>query len=138
MARKSMSDLVVVPLPGGGRPPPPADLDTVEQSIWKAVVDASPAYAIDPAAQLILKRLVAQAALCEQREVRLRALRAERPDDDEELTALATAHGNGAKVVTFLLTSLRATPRSKTRLRAADARAAKVPADRPWEDGLSA
>jgi hypothetical protein len=133
MARKSMSDLVVVPLPGGGRPPPPADLDAVEQSIWKAVVDASPAYAIDPAAQLILKRLVAQAALCEQREAHLRTLRAERPDNDEELTALATAHGNGAKVVTFLLTSLRSTPRSRVRLGAAETQASRVPVTRPWE-----
>ena len=133
MARKSASDLVIVPLSGGGRPPPPADLDAIEQSIWRAVVDASPAYAIDPAAQLILKRLVAQAALCEQREARLRALRAERPDGDEELIALATAHGNGAKVVTFLLTSLRCTPRSRVRLRAADSETSKVPITRPWE-----
>jgi len=133
MARKSASDLVVVPLSGGGRPPPPADLDAIEQSIWRAVVDASPAYAIDPAAQLILKRLVAQAALCEQREARLRALRAERPDDDEELIALATAHGNGAKVVTFLLTSLRSTPRSRVRLGAAETQASRVPVTRPWE-----
>jgi len=133
MARKSAADLVVVPLPGGGRPPPPADLDAIEQSIWKAVVDAAPAHAIDPAAQLILKRLCAQAALCEQREVRLRTLRAERPDNDEELTGLATAHGNGAKVVTFLLTSLRSTPRSRVRLSAAETRSSRVPVTRPWE-----
>jgi hypothetical protein len=133
MARKSAADLVVVPISGGGRPPPPADLDAIEQSIWKAVVDAAPAHAIDPAAQLILKRLCAQAALCEQREVRLRTLRAERPDDDEELIALATAHGNGAKVVTFLLTSLRSTPRSRVRLGAAETQASRVPVTRPWE-----
>ena len=133
MARKSAADLVVVPLSGGGRPPPPGELDTIEQAIWKAVVDAAPAHAIDPAAQLILKRLCAQAALCEQREVRLRTLRAERPDDDEELIALATAHGNGAKVVTFLLTSLRSTPRSRVRLSAAEAQASRVPVTRPWE-----
>ncbi|HKD77530.1 MAG TPA: hypothetical protein VKB76_18635, partial [Ktedonobacterales bacterium] len=40
----------------------------------------------------IRPRLVAQAALCERQEARLRALRAQRPDDDEELNALATAH----------------------------------------------
>ena len=133
MARKSVADLVVVPISGGGRPPPPGELDTIEQTIWKAVVDAAPAHAIDPAAQLILKRLCAQAALCEQREVRLRTLRAERPDDDEELIALATAHGNGAKVVTFLLTSLRSTPRSRVRLSAAETQSSRVPVTRPWE-----
>jgi len=65
MARKSVVGLVVVPLSGGGRPEPPGELDTLEQSIWKAVVDASPAHAIDPAAQLILRRLVARAAIAE-------------------------------------------------------------------------
>jgi hypothetical protein len=133
MARKSAADLAIVPLLGGGRPEPPADLDATEQSIWKAVVDASRPHAIDPAAQLILKRLVAQAALCERQEARLRALRAQRPDDDEELNALATAHGNAAKMVTFLLTSLRCTPRSRVRLRAADSETSKVPITRPWE-----
>jgi len=133
MARKSVADLVVVPISGGGRPPPPGELDTIEQTIWKAVVDAAPAHAIDPAAQLILRRLVAQAALCEQREARLRILRAERLDGDEELTALATAHGNGAKVVTFLLTSLRSTPRSRVRLGAAETQTSRVPVTRPWE-----
>ena len=133
MARKSAADLVVVPISGGGRPPPPDELDATEQTIWKAVVDAAPAHAIDPAAQLILKRLCAQVALCEQREARLRTLRAERPDGDEELTALATAHGNGAKVVTFLLTSLRSTPRSRVRLSAAETQSSRVPVTRPWE-----
>jgi hypothetical protein len=138
MGRKSAAELSIVPIQGAGRPPPPPDLDAIEAQVWKSVVDASPAYAIDPAAQLILKRLCAQAALCEQREARLRQLRDTKPDDDEELLALASAHGNGAKTVTFLLTSLRATPRSKMRLRAADARTNKVPVDRPWEDGLGA
>jgi hypothetical protein len=138
MGQKSKAELGVVPIQGIGRPPPPPNLDAIEAHIWRAVVDASPAFAIDPAAQIILRRLVAQAALCEQREARLRQLREERSDSDEELLALATAHGNGAKTVTFLLTSLRATPRSKTRLRSADARASKVAVDRPWEDGLGA
>jgi hypothetical protein len=133
MARKSASDLVIVPLSGGGRPPPPADLDAIERSIWKAVVDASPAYAIDPAAQLILKRLVAQAALCERHEARLRGLRERDQDQGEDAVALATAHAAAAKVVTFLLTSLRCTPRSRVRLRAADSQTPKVPITRPWE-----
>jgi hypothetical protein len=137
MGQKSKAELAVVPIQGTGRPPPPPDLDAIEAHIWRAVVDASPPYTIDAAAQLILKRLAAQAALSEQREARLRQLRQERPDEDEELLALAAAHANGAKMVMTLLTSLRATPRSKTRLRAADARAAKVPTDRPWEDGAA-
>jgi len=48
MARKSASDLGIVPLSGGGRPEPPGELDAIKQSIWRAVIDASPAYAIRP------------------------------------------------------------------------------------------
>ena len=136
MARKSAADLTVVPLSGGGRPPPPADLDATEQTLWKAVVDASPAYAIDLAAQLVLRRLVAQATLCERHEARLRALRAQDLDQGEDAEALATAHAAAAKVMTFLLTSLRATPRSKTRIREAASKAPHVPTERPWMDGL--
>ena len=136
MARKSSADLAVVPLQGGGRPPPTAHLDATEQTVWRAVVDASPAYAIDPAAQLILRRLVAQAALCERHEARLRALRAQDQDQGEDAEALVTAHAAAAKVVLVLLTSLRATPRSKTRVREAASKAARVPVDQPWMDGL--
>jgi hypothetical protein len=137
MSRKSAAELSVIPNQGAGRPPPPPDLDAIEAHAWRAVVDASPAFTIDLAAQVILRRLCALVALLTKHEARLRQLRQERPDNDEELVALAAAHGNGAKTVTFLLTSLRATPRSKTRLRVADARAAKVPTDRPWEDGAA-
>lgn len=60
MARKSSADLAVVPLlQGGGRPPPPPDLDATEQAIWRAVVDASPAYGIDLTTQLLFRRLAA-------------------------------------------------------------------------------
>lgn len=133
MARKSAADLVVVPIAGGGRPPPPGELDTTEQAIWKAVVDAAPAHAIDPAAQLILKRLCAQAVLAERHEARLRALRAQDQDQGEDAVALATAHAAAAKVVTFLVTSLRSTPRSRVRLSAADTQTSRVPVTRPWE-----
>jgi len=59
--------------------PPPAGLDATEQAAWTALVDASPSFALDPAAQLILKRLVAQAALHEPQETRQRALRVQQP-----------------------------------------------------------
>jgi hypothetical protein len=133
MARKSVADLSVVPIPGAGRPPPPPHLDAIEAHIWRSVVDASPAFTIDPAAQVILRRLCAQAALLTQQEARLRQLRETRPDDDEEQRELAAAHGVGAKTVTLLMTSLRATPRSRTRL----PRSVKVAPDKPWEDGLT-
>jgi hypothetical protein len=136
MARKSASDLGIVPLSGGGRPEPPGELDAIEQSIWRAVIDASPAYAIDPAAQLILKRLVGQAALCEQREARLRALRADRPDDNEELIALRRTRQRRQGRDLSADKPAR-TPRSRVRLRAADSQTPNVPLSRPWERKLA-
>jgi hypothetical protein len=58
-------------------------------------------------------------------------LRVQQPDDDEELNALPAAYGNAAKMVTFLLTSLRCTPRSRVRPRDADSQTPKVPIARP-------
>lgn len=135
MPRKSASSLTVVPVvPGQGRPEPPTELDRSEKRLWREVVDALPGHWIDQAAQQVLRRAVAQAALCEQHEARLRVLRAEQSDDDEELTALATAHGNSAKIVAHLLAQLRATPRSRVASREAGPRVADAPRpQRPWD-----
>jgi hypothetical protein len=132
MARKSQADLTVVPLTlEGARPRPPAELDELERSIWTAIVDASPAHVIDAAAQQILRRLVAQAAVAERLEGRLRELRAQGQDHGEDAEALIKGHAEAAKLVSALMTTLRATPRSRIRSRAADAD--KVPISRPWE-----
>ena len=135
MPRKSASSLTVVPVvPGQGRPEPPAELDLLEQSIWREIVGSLPGHWLDPAGQQVLRRAVAQAALCEQHEARLRVLRAQLSDDDEELTALATAHGNSAKIVAHLLAQLRATPRSRVASREAGPRVADAPSpQRPWD-----
>ena len=80
--RKSAASLSVVPIvPGQGRPEPPASLDALEQQIWRS--DALPAHWLDPAGQLILRRLVAQAAISERRAARLRQLRAQDRDGAE-------------------------------------------------------
>src|SRR5215510_11920545 len=73
MPRKSSASLAVVPrVPGRGRPEPLADLDSIEQRIWREVVDALPGHWLDSAGQLVLRRLVAQAAVSERQEARLR------------------------------------------------------------------
>src|SRR5215468_12349728 len=115
MPPKSAASLAVVPrVPGRGRPEPPADLDELEQRIWREVVDALPGHWLDTAGQVILRRLVAQAAVSERQELRLRQLRAQQQDDGEEAGALAAQHGGVAKNVAYLLSQLRATPRSRT------------------------
>src|SRR5215831_19948607 len=102
-----------VPLvPGQGRPEPPADLDAFEQRVWREVIAALPAHWVDPAGQLILRRLTAQVAIAERLEVRLRQLRAEDQDSGEAASTLAVEHDLAAKAVANLLTQLRATPRS--------------------------
>lgn len=132
--RKSGASLSVVPLvPGQGRPEPPASLDSLEKHIWRDVVDALPAHWLDFASQLILRRLVAQAAISERREARLRQLRAQDQDGGEDADALAALHGVSAKTVAYLLGQLRATPRSRIVPRAAGPQFEQAPKLRPWE-----
>jgi hypothetical protein len=108
-------------------------LDALESRIWREVVDALPGHWLDTAGQLILRRLTAQAAVSERQEARLRQLRAQDEDDDEEAAILASQHGVMAKNVAYLLTQLRATPRAQLRSRAAGSRAGQAPEARPWE-----
>jgi hypothetical protein len=122
-----------VPVPGQGRPPPPSHLDTWECAIWIEVVAALPPYWIDGAAQLVLRRLVAEAAIAERYEARLRRLRGDGLDTSEDAEALAIRHAAVAKAVTYLLTALRGTPRSRDVARDAGSEIKKVPSFRPWE-----
>ena len=133
--RKSPAELAVVPVmvPGAGRPEPPPDLDLLEQKVWREVIAALPPHWVDPAGQLILRRLAAQAAIAERLELRLRQLRAEDHDSGEEAGALAVEHDLAAKAVANLLTQLRATPRSRTVPRAVGPRIEQTPQWRPWE-----
>jgi hypothetical protein len=134
MPRKSSASLAIVPrVPGRGRPEPSADLDVLEQRIWREVIDALPGHWLDRAGQLVLRRLVAQAAVAERQEVQLRQLRAQEQDGGEEAATLAAQHGVLAKNVAYLLTQLRATPRSQLRSRAAGSQMEQAPDSRPWE-----
>src|SRR5262245_3288240 len=132
--RKSAASLSAVPvIPGAGRPDPPSHLAATESQIWRAVVGALPDHWIDAAGEQIRLRLVAQAAVAAELETRLRALRAQRPPDDDEIAMLADMHGGVAKSVAYLLTTLRATPRSRIVSRAAGPRISKVPRSKPWD-----
>jgi hypothetical protein len=121
--------VVSVVMPGQGRPEPPAELDALEQRAWREVIAALPAHWVDPAGQLILRRLAAQAAIAESLEVRIRDLRAQ----GQEAGALAARHGVASKSVADLLAQLRATPKSRTVPRAAGPRVLQAPEWRPWE-----
>jgi hypothetical protein len=136
MPRKSVSSLTIVAplLPGEGRPPPPVELDVVEAGIWRAVTDSLPSHWLDPAGQTILRNVAVQGALAERLGDRLRALHAQDLDASEEAAALAIEHREASKAVAHLLTTLRATPRSRAVPRQATARIAEAPrARRPWD-----
>jgi hypothetical protein len=137
MPRRSAADLNIVPLiPGKGRPPPPRILDQVEARAWNDVVDSMPAAWVDLAGQLILRRVVAQVAIAERLEERLRALAA-LGDDEEAMAAeaqLAVMHRAATKGVIASLTALRATPRSRMAAREGRSRFERgALASRPWE-----
>jgi hypothetical protein len=131
--RKPAAALSVVLVPGQGRPSPPVHLDALEREIWHNVIDALPAHWLDLAGQLILRRLVAQCAIAERREARLRALRATDQDAGEGASELALEHGVTAKIIAHLLTQLRATPRSRIVARAAGPQFEQAPKLRPWD-----
>jgi hypothetical protein len=136
--RKSAAAVELTPMmPGGGRPEPPAALDELEARIWRDVVDALPGHWVDLAGQLILRRLVCQAAIAERKEQRIRELL---HDDSvaagEVIDNLTVSHAAVAKTVAYLLTQLRATPRSRMVPRDATTALApsrREPASRPWE-----
>jgi hypothetical protein len=132
--RKSSASLSVAPVvPGQGRPEPPTSLDSLERRIWRDVIAALPAHWVDLAGQIVLRRLVAQAAILERREARLRELRAQDQDDTEAAIELATSHSATSKTVAYLLSQLRATPRSRIVSRAAGPQLEQAPKWRPWE-----
>jgi hypothetical protein len=132
MPRKSQSSLSIVPpIPGQGYPEPPSELDALEERIWRKIVGALPGHWVDQAAQQVLRRAVAQAAVCERLEERLRLLRKVGDDGDEDYDVIVTSHGAAAKTLAALLTTLRATPKSQTLSRAA--RRDQTPENRPWE-----
>jgi hypothetical protein len=139
MPRHSAAELAALPapqVPGQGRPEPPEHLDDLEQAIWREVVDALPQFWVDGAGALVLRRLVAQAAIAERCEARLRRLRAGDQDATEDAEGLAVRHASTSKVVTYLLTALRGTPRSRDIARKAGPEIDKVPAFRPWETSV--
>ena len=95
------------------------------------MVGALPAHWLDLAGQQVLRRLVAQAVICERREARLRELRAQGQDGSEEADGLAALHS--AKTLGQLLGLLRATPRSRVVSRDAGPKVEEAPKSRPWE-----
>ena len=132
--RRSAAALTVVPqVPGAGRPRAPRGLDELEKRIWKDVVDSLPAFWVDSAGALILRRLCAQGAVLQRQEARLRELRALGLDASEEAEGLAAAHGVACKTVAHLMTQLRATPRSRVVSRGAGPEIESTPKLRPWE-----
>jgi hypothetical protein len=136
MPRRSDADLSIVPmLPGKGRPEPPKALDQNEARAWNDVIDALPGHWINASAQLVLRRVVAQVAIAERLEARLRSLAA-MGDDPEALEAeqaLAVMHRETAKSVIYGLSALRATPRSRMAAREGRAKFERGAAFRPWE-----
>ena len=132
--RKPAALRVLPFVPGqGGRPPPPDEFDAIESRIWRSVVDALPAFWIDPASEQVLRAIAALGATQERREARLRTLRAADQDSGKDFDKLAAAHRVATKVLADLLCELRATPRSRFTARASAPAIADTPRLKPWE-----
>jgi hypothetical protein len=138
MPRRSAADISIVPmLPGKGRPEPPAELGQAEARAWNDIVDSLPDRWLDAAAGLVLRRVVAQIAVAQRLEDRLRRL-GEMPSDPEALEAeanIAAMHRDALKAIINGMAALRATPRSRMTVRAGQTRFERGPQGslRPWE-----
>jgi hypothetical protein len=122
----------LVLLPGRGRAEPPKGLNSSEQKAWRAIVDASPERYLDGAAQLLLRRVVAEIAIAERHEERLRRM-AQYPDLDAEII-IAKAHRDTARAITLGLTALRCTPQARQASRDAGRQHDRSPSGRrPWD-----
>jgi hypothetical protein len=134
MARKSAAALSIPPVPGRGRPEPPRSLDRLEKRAWREVVGSLPDRWCDPSAQGVLRRAVAQAAVSERLEIRLRELRAQNLDDPADATYATTvaAHREASKSAAYLLSHLRATPKSRMASREARTAVEQAPTTKPW------
>ena len=137
MPRRPPPDLTIVPLvPGKGRPEPPKTLDPVEARAWNDTIDALPGQWVDPAGQLLLRRVAAQAAIAERLEGRLRRL-GEMPDTAETLEAekeMARMHRDALKAMVAGLDALRATPKARMAARESRSRfEGAAMRSRPWD-----
>jgi hypothetical protein len=137
MSRRPPPDLTIVPLtPGKGRPEPPKELDPTEARAWNDTIDALPGQWVDPAGQIVLRRVAAQAALAERLEDRLRRL-AEMGDDPDGLAAektVAAMHRDALKAVVTGFDALRATPKARMAAREGRSRfEGGAMRSRPWD-----
>jgi hypothetical protein len=137
MPRRPPPDLTIVPLvPGKGRPEAPKTLDPVEARAWNDTIDALPGQWVDPAGQLLLRRVAAQAAIAERLETRLRRL-GEMADTAETLEAekvMATMHRDALKAMVVGLDALRATPKARMAARESRSRfEGAAMRSRPWD-----
>jgi hypothetical protein len=129
-----MPDLKVVRLPGRGRPQPPEKLDRSEQRAWRQIVDSMPDGFADGAAQIIIRRTVAQNAIAERMEDRLRRMAERGVDDIEAEIALGRAHREAVKSIIAGLTALRAAPRARAASRDTGRAFGRSPSGRrPWD-----
>jgi hypothetical protein len=105
-----------------------------EQDIWRAFVDDSPQRWFGPAAQVLLRQVVAQVTAADRHVRRLRQMAA-KGAPVEAVLAIEKAHRDCMKAVILGMTSLRVTPRSHVELRAARSAfgGAPMPGLKPWE-----
>jgi hypothetical protein len=126
MPRKPASDNIVPLRTARKRPSPPDRMTASESSIWRALVDAAPGQWFDPAAQVLLRQVVAQVTAADRHVRRLRQ-RAVKGAPLEAVLAVEKAHRDAMKAVITGMTALRVTPRSHVELRAARSAFAHAP-----------
>jgi hypothetical protein len=123
----------LVRIPGQGRPGPPPGISQAAQRAWRDIVDSAPDGFVDKAAQLLLRRVVAQIVAAERHEARLDRMAEKGGSLEDELLVLK-AHRDTTKTIQAGLAALRCTPQARLRSRAVGPAFEKTPSGpRPWE-----
>jgi hypothetical protein len=151
---KSLAERVALsgPWVPGERPPPPPELEPVEQEAWRAITARLPADFFTAENRPMLKELVRHVRYADELATDLQAVRVTLgevaagsdppPIKVKALAALRReqrellrAHGYQSERIGNLSTKLRLTPQSRQSARRADQQARKLAAGpRPWED----
>jgi hypothetical protein len=136
--RRSAAELAVGPIIPGARPPPPADLEPVEQATWTAITASLPTDWFTPCNLPMLKELcrhIHYADLLAREITRLRKLEGD-AKTEAALRDELRAHSLQSERIANLSTKLKLTQRSRYARADAAYSASKDagPYPKPWTD----
>lgn len=132
MSRKSAAALSVVPIPGGGRTPPPADLSAEERAHWVRIVDAQASDWFNGGNASLLLDHVRALALADLLTVKIAEAMAKKSTVEEVALLMRMRDTESRRAMTGAV-KLRLTNQSRYTPQAAGTASKKAAGARPWD-----